>query len=83
MVSEARGPASEASPWGFGGILLVNECAVEYLVDSPGTFEIDLPRIHIGDSESQQVLEVLVGLVCLPDLVKLLEATSHHTCSSF
>ena len=55
----------DASPWGFGAVLLINEHPVEFWADQPGAFETDLLSIIVGDCESQQVLECLAGLVAL------------------
>ena len=55
----------DASPFGIGAVLCINGAIVEYLHDTPSSFESDLLRLVRGDSESQQVMECLAGLVAL------------------
>ena len=55
----------DASPVGFGGILLIDDKIIEYFADVPQSFEIELLQLQIGNSESQQILESLAGLVAL------------------
>ena len=38
----------DASPWGFGAVLLINEHPVEFWADQPGAFETDLLSIIVG-----------------------------------
>ena len=53
----------DASPFGIGAVLCINGAIVEYIHATPSSFESDLLRLVRGDSESQQVMECLAGLV--------------------
>lgn len=55
----------DASPWGFGATLHLEGRLVEFLEDTPSSFEIDLLQIQIGSSKAQQTMESLGGLVAL------------------
>ena len=55
----------DASPFGFGAVLIVNGNILEYLFDTPQTFETELLSLQVGNSESQQAMESLAGLVAL------------------
>jgi len=55
----------DASPFGFGAVLIVNGNILEYLFDTPQTSETELLSLQVGNSESQQAMESLAGLVAL------------------
>ena len=55
----------DASPFGFGAVLVIDDVIIEYFHDVPCPFEMELLGLRIGDSESQQALECLGGLVAL------------------
>ena len=55
----------DASPYGFGAFLVIDDVIVEYFHDVPHAFEVELLNLQVGDSESQQALECLGGLVAL------------------
>ena len=55
----------DASPYGFGAVLVIDDVITEYFHDVPRAVEVELLGLHVGDSESQQALECLGGLVAL------------------
>lgn len=64
-VANYCGAVWDASPVGFGAVHLVDGHLVEYLAGEPHEFEIEFLGIVISDSESQQVMESLAGLIAL------------------
>ena len=55
----------DASPWGFGGVLIKNGHIIEYFSDIPTPFETELLELEIGESTCQQCMECLGGLIAL------------------
>ena len=56
---------TDASPWGIGGYLMVNNTALAYYSSPVDSFDEKILRLSIGDAAGQQVLEALAVLVAL------------------
>jgi len=55
----------DASPWGIGGTLEINNVVTAYFYDAVSEWDVKLHGIVIGDHKSQQCLEALAILVAL------------------
>ena len=57
--------ACDASPWGFGAVLVEDGVPIRWLAGSWGTFELDLLGAVVGSSASQATFETLAILVAV------------------
>ena len=53
----------DASPWGIGGTLEINETIIAYFSDAVSDYDCEIHGIVRGDHRSQQCLEALAILV--------------------
>ena len=56
---------TDASPWGIGGLLAMNDTPVEYFCDGLSGFDLELADADRGSPDGQQVWEALALLVAL------------------
>ena len=54
---------TDASPWGLGGYLTINNTVIAYYADKVTELDEKLLQIKVGESTAQQVLEALAVLV--------------------
>jgi hypothetical protein len=55
----------DASPWGYGGVLMHEGRCAEYFYDAVSTDDCEMLNIQVGVAESQQVVESLTMLIAL------------------
>lgn len=56
---------TDASPWGLGGWLAINDVIIKYFFCALSIFDIELYSLVLGACEGQQVLECLAILVAI------------------
>ena len=56
---------TDVSPWGLGGVLVVNGAVVQYFVSSIGSVDEKLLHAQSGECASQQVFEALALVVAM------------------
>jgi hypothetical protein len=61
----------DASPWGLGGVLVIDGHPIAWFASALSTEELDILGIKLGESSAQQTVEALAALVAL-------RAWSHH-----
>ena len=53
------------SPWGLGGVLVINGCLVSYFLSPLTDIDVAIHGCKIGQSDGQQIRECLAVLVAL------------------
>ena len=55
----------DASPWGLGGVLVINSHPISWFASALSTEELSVLGIELGESAAQQTVEALAALVAL------------------
>ena len=55
----------DASPWGLGGVLVINGSPVSWFASALSTDELHVLDVKLGDCAAQQTVEALAALVAL------------------
>ena len=73
---------TDASPWGLGGYLLIEDAAKAYFTSPLTQTDADLLRAPLGEAAGQQVWEALAMLVALRVWKKVWQQQGVHLAAT-